>query len=507
MLPMHQTLSAGGAAPGAKDRPSTPDLPDTKEAVPDAPSPLQETWKPEQTADETGESSHEHKVSVSLCHQQQLPSRQQPVKFVREKDGQWALSRDGMLINNLSWVVGFMELANAGDFAANVWNDIPVPVYAIVFMAIGATVAGVLSIFAFRDARRARYNVRYLRTQRKQLFEEKRQLEERSESTLETEVILAINFRELGTELVTRCIMDFLMGFGAVLICIGTYMAIGGANPSVFLASNLLSGYIGNTPIALFGLFNSSWAGYIFCKAQGHVTASRRLLGPGTATALVKRRARKVQVFSVINGTATLLGGVGSMITATRWWGYVILIPVIISSFFCNVWWRKMMGYTRSEGHPAIIRDELIVALEFAAAAEVRSAKDPEAPPQWCSELPSSLADMLEFLSRHSLLHQYCVKIMANSDICQALGGNAADLTELSISPNDILALPANLQPTLLETAHKVARDVSPDHFKNRERYLAELLGTYCTLAPRHHDTHEDTESAGRMDDGVVEKI
>lgn len=502
--PSDQGLSADGAAPSAMERSSTPDLRAIKEAVPAALP--QEEMRTHQAALETDKTGHEHRVSDSETNQH---TQQQPVKLVKEKDGHWALSKDGRLVNNLSWVVGFMELANAGDFAANVWNDIPVPVYAIVFMAIGGTVAGVLSVFAFLDSRRACYNVRYLRRQRKQLFEEKQQREARSESTLETDVILALNFRELGIELVARWIMDLLMGFGAVLICVGTYMAIGGANPQVFHASNLLSGYIGNTPIAVFGLCNSMWAGYMFSKAQGHVRATRKVLGSCTATALVKRRARKVQVFSVINGTATILGGVGSMITATMWWGYVILIPVIIASLFCNIWWRKMMGYTRAERNPAMVKEELVYSLEFAAtaAAAKKTVADPEAMPQWCSEMPSSLPDMLEFLSFHSLFHQYCIEIMTNDDICQALGGNNAEVTEVSINIEDILALSSAFHPTLLETAKSVARNVDVVHFKNRERYLAELLGTYCALAPSHHDVNTDTESADHREKEVAEKI
>lgn len=497
-------LSAEGAAPGAMERSSTPEIHAIKEAVPAA-LPQEEMHTP-QTAFETDTTSNGRRVSSLEVHQ---PTQQQPVKLVKEKNGHWALAKDGRLVNNLSWVVGFLELANAGDFAANVWNDIPVPVYAIVFMAIGGTVAGVLSIFAFRDSRLACFNVRYLRRQRRELFQQKRQHEARSESTLETDVILALNFRELGIELVARWIMDLLMGFGAVLICAGTYMAIGGANPNVYLASNLLSGYIGNTPIALFGLVNSVWAAYIFGKAQGHVRATREVLGSCTAAALVKRRARKVQVFSVINGTATVLGGVGSMVTATRWWGYVILIPVIIASLFCNIWWRKMMGYTRSERSPAMVQDELVFSLEFAAtaAAAEKTIEDPEAVPQWCSEMPSSLADMLEFLSFHSLFHQYCVEIMKNADICQALGGNSVDVTEVSVNIEDILALPASFHPTLLETAKTLARNVGPEHFKNRERYLAELLGTYCNLAPRDRVVKNDTESAERREKEVTEKI
>ncbi|KAG5961492.1 hypothetical protein E4U57_007530 [Claviceps arundinis] len=424
------------------------------------------------------------------------PYQEPRVKLTKDKRGQWILAPDSHLVNNLSWAVGFMELANAGDFAANVWNDIPIPIYAVVFMAIGGAVAGIMSIFAFQDARRACHNVWYLRQQRKTLFEEKRERELVCAATLDLDVILAINFRELGTELISRCIMDLLMGFGAILICTGTYLAIGGAIPSVYLASNLLSGYVGNTPIAIFGLFNFSWAIFIFCKAQSHVTESRRLLGPCTAVTLVKRRARRVQVFSIINGTAAILGGVASMITATRWWGYVILIPVIVSSIFCNIWWRNMIGYTRSEGHTPIECHELIHALELAAAAELSSSGDVEAVRQWCPELPNSLADMLSLLSCHSLFHLFCLAVVANQDLYQALiSHRTIDSDDLTLTTSDIRALPETWQSTLMDIAKTLVRDVRPAHFKNRERYLAELLGTYCTMA-RQNDIEKEDDGA-----------
>ncbi|KAG5979938.1 hypothetical protein E4U55_004562 [Claviceps digitariae] len=424
------------------------------------------------------------------------PNQEQPVKLARDKRGQWILAPDGHLANNLSWVVGFMELANAGDFAANVWNDVPIPIYAIIFMAVGGAVAGTMSIFAFRDARRACHNVRYLRKQRRILFEERHERQRRQAATLDLDVILAINFRELGTELVSRWIMDLLMGFGAILICIGTYLAIGGANPAVYLASNLLSGYVGNTPIALFGLVNFSWAVFIFCKSQSHVTESQRVLGPCTASALVKRRARKVQVYSVINGTATVLGGVASMITATRWWGYVVLIPVILSSIFCNVWWRKKIGYTRSEGHPPIERHELVHALELAAAAEFSPTDEVEAVRQWCPELPYTLVDTLSLLSCHSLFPRFCLAVVANSDLYHALVGNGTNVNDLTLTATDICALPEIWHPTLLDIAKALVKDVRPDHFENRERYLAELLGTYCTLARQESMEKESDDAA-----------
>jgi hypothetical protein len=51
--------------------------------------------------------------------------------------------------------------------------------------------------------------------------------------------------------------MDVVMGIGAILVGIGTLMAIGGANYAVWYASNLISRYIGNALVALYGLTNA----------------------------------------------------------------------------------------------------------------------------------------------------------------------------------------------------------------------------------------------------------
>lgn len=256
------------------------------------------------------------------------------VHLVRVGDGDkpFRLARGPRLKNNLSWVVGCLELANAGDFAANVWNELPVPLFVAVLMGVGGTLAAVMSIFAFRDARRAWRNIRFLRQQRRELRLRRRQHGPASGSDGEKcpdepesralDVLLAVSFRELGGEVINRWAMDVLMGFGAVLISAGTFMAIGGGTADkVFLASNLLSGWIGNTPIAAFGLVNAAWAIYVWLAAQAHVRATRRLLPGSGAAGLVRRRSRNLQVFCVINGSASVLGGVASMLTSIYWWG------------------------------------------------------------------------------------------------------------------------------------------------------------------------------------------
>lgn len=409
-------------------------------------------------------------------------------RLVRDKHGRFDFVRGSRLVNNLPFIVGFMELGNAGDFAANVWNDVPVPIYAIVFMAIGGVVAGVLSVFAFRDAFVSCRNVLFLRLQRREIEAERQRRVESGEPLLDINVYRAVTFREFGSETIARWFMDILLGFGAVLICIGTFMAIGGANYNVWFASNLLSGYIGNAPIAFYGLVNSGWCWYIFSKAQHHIEATAAPLKGSRAAALIKRRSRNVQTFCLINGTATILGGVGSMITATRWWGYVILIPVIMSSVFCNVWWRRRVGYTRAWAKPAtfpaLVPGELVANLEFAARAEVTIRENLDNPLEQFVADSTSLPDVLAFLERYDLFDDFCLRVISSvPEACSALGGSQSTCNELNIGVGEILALDKSLHAQLLGAAQGCMRELGAEHFRNCERYTAELLGTYYLIA------------------------
>ena len=94
------------------------------------------------------------------------------VSMIRRGDS-YSPARPGRLRNSLLTAVGFLELANAGDFAANVWNQVPLPRYAVVFMVIGGLVAFSMSYFAFRDTRLSWQNMLLLREERHYLQKQK----------------------------------------------------------------------------------------------------------------------------------------------------------------------------------------------------------------------------------------------------------------------------------------------------------------------------------------------
>lgn len=60
---------------------------------------------------------------------------------IGRRQDQHRLSTQTTLKNSMLVSVGYLELANTGDFAANVWNEIPVRTYAAVLMVIGGTLS------------------------------------------------------------------------------------------------------------------------------------------------------------------------------------------------------------------------------------------------------------------------------------------------------------------------------------------------------------------------------
>ncbi|KAI8721534.1 hypothetical protein NCS52_00295000 [Fusarium sp. LHS14.1] len=445
-------------------------------------------------------SSSPSKESIDAVDPSNAPSQDEsdpefslagPKSLVAVKKGtRWTQCDSPRLRNNLLGAVGFLELANAGDFAANVWNDTPVPVYAVVLMAIGGFTALVFSVFAFIDSRRAWANISFLRSQRKLLEDEKASRATDSRPTQEIDVLLEITIRELRIEIINRWAMDVMLGGGAVLIGTGTFMAIGGANRRVWLASNILSGYLGNAPIAAFGLISATWAVIVWKKMRHHRLAAEKALKGAAALPLIKRRCFNLQLFYVINGIATILGGVGSMLTAERWWGYVILIPVIMSSLFCNFWWRKRVGYDRPWiADPAPMNTNgLVHALE--STAQIRRAFQ-NGPgtilPRIVGGLPSpTFPEVLDFMVKHDLFEKFCLYLINNAHVAHVLGLQKSTRVELDVSR--ILGIPDIHHPQLVGLAEELLWDEGARHFQTRERFMIEILGTHLILTEKDQE-------------------
>lgn len=429
---------------------------------------------------------------------------QDAVILVRRRRGRFKLLHQQQFRNSLLASVGYLELANAGDFAANVWNDIPVPTFAAVLMGIGGTLALGMTFVAVQDYRLSRRNVRLLQDEREHLQRLRQYHVKNAELVQVLDSRLGVGMREIGTEVVDRIFMDILLGAGSILVGVGTLMAIGGANRRVYEASNLLSGYIGNSLAAAFGLVNAVWSYYLVQRYRHHDAAVRKSEPSDDIRRRLHARFRRFQWHAILNGINGLVAGAASMVTAKRWWGYVVLIPCIISLIMCNYFWRKKIGYDRPVlGHVSLARMQLSPLtedLQYAIAMQ-HGLSGPEIslPPTMLQ--PSSYESILQFIVRNRMLEIYADSL-AHDNKTRPI------LLELPITSNNhltitheiILGLSSKHAHTqiLLDHANRFLRTEGVRIFTHRERHLLELLGYAVwqdqTAATQTQETTIETE-------------
>ena len=395
----------------------------------------------------------------------------------------YTLQKQTTLKNSLLASVGFLELANGCDFAANVFNKVPVPIYAVVLMALGGTVALSIIYFAVKDALLSWRNLSLLREERRYLREQKIRRKKDGQAVLSLDARLNVNFRETGTEAIDRVGMEIFLGFGALCVGIGSFLAIGGANHKMYLASNLLSGYIGNTPSAIYGVANTAWSIYVWKRASRHSRTGTKELKPDLMKRLLKPRLRSVQVHSTINGLTGLVAGVAALITATRWWGYIILLPCIISAVYCNFYWRNRLGYERPfiRHPPPMDVVSLLEELETVASARQILDRNPVKPLNKLTSNSESITTVIEFLVANDLFEEFCVRLLADKDLSTAILGDVGD--EVTITARGLLTLDETCTSRILDVAQACVSDVGPAHFKYRQQYMMETLGSYLCAA------------------------
>ncbi|KAK6840299.1 hypothetical protein PG995_016053 [Apiospora arundinis] len=380
-------------------------------------------------------------------------------------------------LNDLMFFIGWLEFFNALDFPANVFNQRPVPAYAVGLMITGGLLILVASCVAFWDLRKSWHNVQLLWRERAHLHTQldgaqaQKGDEEAELRALHIKAWIWVNRGELGWEFIDRAMMDAIGGFGGILVGVGTLIAPAGANPRIFIASNLLSGYVGNGFLAFYGLINACWAAYLFYQGSARWDAvENRLKDP-----LILKRARQCfwnhQVYAAVYGVTVLVTSAGSLISATMWWGYIILIPCIATSVFGNVLWRKRVGYDRvvfpfKPMRCPDIMDEIICVISV--QTQVREGH--------CAALLSrySRSQLLEFLTDHDMLEDVCLELTRDPVLIKTL---------LRSSPERIRWDQSNLQAVeysiLLRAAEAAFAKVGLQRAIDRERLLYELLGCY----------------------------
>lgn len=376
------------------------------------------------------------------------------------------------LHNDLLLIVGYLEFFNALDFPANVWQEIPIPTFAVGLMATGGSIALLASSSAFFDFRRAWKNVKLLRGERAYLHGRYSKLDKRAPESRQVQAWLSVNFRELGWELIDRLLMDVLVGFASILVGVGTIMAIGGANRKVFDASNLLSGYIGNGFVALYGLVNAVWSAYLYLRARKHKKVIRHCLTDKKIQARAVWTFRNHQIYAVVNGGTLLVSSAGSLISSTKWWGYVILIPCIFSSVFCNIFWRKHVGYDRVMSQ--FMTDEMLnldIYQQITQAAKIQQCCNTDTPQSHIDNM-SGRTELLRLVRDNDCYEAFCLRV-ANRVTTTNPGEKRSSLLV------DHKAIAGMDEETLRNHIMEVMKHNGIRHAVYKERVLYELLGAY----------------------------
>ncbi|KAK5659766.1 hypothetical protein OQA88_977 [Cercophora sp. LCS_1] len=395
------------------------------------------------------------------------------------------------LHNNLLAAIGFIEIANAGDFAANMWNENPLPFYAILLMVFGGVLAFSMLYFVIKDAILSSGNIRGLRRERRFLQEWRERNDSRGGSPEISRTIncfLAVNFRELGTELVDRFVMGAILGVGAVLVGTGTLIAIAGDDPTLFVTSNLLTGLVGNFPCALYGLVNLLWAIFVGFRASRHTTATRSLNDRELDKAM-KIRARDVSFHSIASGFTAILAGGASMATFDIWFAYLLLFPCLVSAPLINAFFRRRVGYDRPFVRQEFCIDEecLLTGLRHARDRRKEFAKGTLESPTLL-RVATSLETAIGFIRDNNLVEEYCQRLLSELDEVyrNKVFRDTGDDMEVVVNLDNLLVDSEEddtLRKELLSAACKVASENAASCFKYQERWLLEALGCYMAIS------------------------
>jgi hypothetical protein len=228
---------------------------------------------------------------------------------------------------------------------------------------------------------------------------------------------------------------------------------------------------------------NMIWSLYVWRRGRRHGIAGAKELKADTVKQMLKNRTPTVQLHAALNGITGAVAGAASVVTATMWWGYVVLAPCIVLSIMVNFLWRHRIGYDRPFARQAPSMDEtsLVEELKYVASAQ-RALR--EAPSESLSSLVSdskSLVSVLEFIVKNDLFEDFCTRLLQDTELSRALLGPPNET--LTIDSQSILAADELSVRRLLEIAQTCVSEMGLRCFKYRERYLLEALGCYlCTI-------------------------
>jgi hypothetical protein len=279
-------------------------------------------------------------------------------------------------IKDTSTIVMF-ELDNFGDIGATPLFSTPLSPVALGIIPLGGLASLLLGTRpALQDVTAGLRNLRALRSEKEQIQSRLQAVraalqgdcvppEQHSCSRLSLrrewltlQSRLAICTQETRAERVDRVISGALVAPGSVLTGLGTFITPGfifSANSSsAALVANLFTGFVGNSPIALYSVVNAAY------NARNAYHAHQRLLrlqqvslnplwnDPVTnIDGMLQHRQRLIRNNSACKAVSALGIGAGGLLTAFSPIGYAVLLPFAVGRASTEYVAHRKLGYSR----------------------------------------------------------------------------------------------------------------------------------------------------------------
>jgi len=186
-------------------------------------------------------------------------------------------------------------------------------------------------------------------------------------------------------------------------------------------------------------------------------------------------------------GIAGFIVGMASLVSATMWWGYVIMAPCLVITLYSNLVFRRKICYSRVtiQEMPLVDLESLLSQLNGIISIRRILTGAGSASLTHLNAKPMTFASALEFILRHGLFGDFCMRLIQDPALVTMLFGDATD--ELIIDSKDLLACTGESELRLRDLARVCIGDVGVSFIsRDHEAFLLDLLGSLLSI-PQYH--------------------
>ena len=202
-------------------------------------------------------------------------------------------------------------------------------------------------------------------------------------------------------------------------------------------------------------------------------------------------------------GTAGFIVGLASLVSATMWWGYVILAPCLLVTVYSNIVFRRKICYDRVtiQEMPLVDLESLLSQLRGILSIRRILTGAGSASLTNLNAKPMTFASALDFILRHGLFTDFCMRLLHDPALVAILFGDATD--EIVIDSRYLLAFTGDSELRLRDLARVCIGDVGVTFIsRDHEVFLLDMLGALLSLPHRRSDQSRSKYAKGDLEMG-----